>query len=224
MPSDADVIGAVVRESILGGMSAAHQREIARTARLVTVPAGRILAGGDRHRIGLIAGGLLRVFISAPNGREVTLTHAKRPDLIGSVLLAMVPAYEASAQTLIPSRIIAVDADVVRAVMMTDASAALLIVEQLARELRLAVAEIEFASFATLRQRVARQILAFAQPSEGGLRARVTQQQLADAVGSLRESVARTLGELREERIVASSGGYLTVTDPSKLARIASLQ
>jgi CRP/FNR family cyclic AMP-dependent transcriptional regulator len=64
-------------------------------------------------------------------------------------------------------------------------------------ELHAAIAEIEFNSFADLRQRVARQVPNLAVPQGNDLVARVTQQQLADAVGSVREAVARVLRELR---------------------------
>jgi DNA-binding transcriptional regulator LsrR (DeoR family) len=49
----------------------------------------------------------------------------------------------------------------------------------------------------------------------------VTQQQLADHVGTAREVVARVLRELREAGIVLTTKRQLEITDPARLAAIA---
>ncbi len=91
-------------------------------------------------------------------------------------------------------------------------------------ELHAAIAEIEFNSFADLRQRVARQVLNLAVPQGNDLVARVTQQQLADAVGSVREAVARVLRELRWAEILESRSGSIILRDAIALTTIAGLQ
>jgi len=77
-------------------------------------------------------------------------------------------------------------------------------------------------AFATVPQRVARHLLEIAareQEAEGGtLVARVSQQELADLAGSVREVVARALRELRDEGIVRVSRSGISVLDASALA------
>jgi len=51
--------------------------------------------------------------------------------------------------------------------------------------------------------------------------ARVSQQELADLVGSVREVVARALRELREDHVVVVARWGITVLDPSRLAERA---
>jgi CRP/FNR family transcriptional regulator len=48
--------------------------------------------------------------------------------------------------------------------------------------------------------------------------AHVSQQELADLVGSVREVVARALRDLRDERVVRVSRSGIEVIDPSLLA------
>lgn len=183
---------------------------LVRNARLVIVPAGRTLTSAAQGReIGLVVDGLLRVYVSAPNGPELTIAYSKRGDIMGTALLVDTPAFDASAQTLTATQLAALDGETLRTMMKTDVHVAWLIAEQLGRELRAAIAEIEFNSFADLRQRVARQVLNLAVPQGNDLVARVTQQQLADAVGSVREAVARVLRELRWAEILESRSGSI---------------
>jgi Crp-like helix-turn-helix protein len=72
----------------------------------------------------------------------------------------------------------------------------------------------------SVRQRVAAHLLDLAsaqQRPRGQLVARVSQQELADAVGSVREVVARVLRDFRVDRLVATSPESIQVLDPGGL-------
>jgi CRP/FNR family cyclic AMP-dependent transcriptional regulator len=71
-----------------------------------------------------------------------------------------------------------------------------------------------------VRQRVAAHLLDLAsdhQPPDGRLVALVSQQELADAVGSVREVVARVLRDLRVAGIVATAPDSVAILDPARL-------
>jgi CRP/FNR family transcriptional regulator len=74
-------------------------------------------------------------------------------------------------------------------------------------------------TFGTVRQRVARHLLDLAAAGDRtrALVAPVTQQELADAVGSVRAVVARSLGELRDAGLVGSSSDGIVILDPGGL-------
>ena len=58
----------------------------------------------------------------------------------------------------------------------------------------------------------------FPQPTTAGrLVARVSQQELADAAGSVREVVARALRDLRAAGIVATAADSVVILDPARL-------
>jgi CRP/FNR family transcriptional regulator, cyclic AMP receptor protein len=71
------------------------------------------------------------------------------------------------------------------------------------------MAEIAGTAFATVRQRVARHLLALATERQTGseLVAEIGQQELADAVGSVREVVVRALRELRQAGLMETRRG-----------------
>ncbi len=74
-------------------------------------------------------------------------------------------------------------------------------------------------AFGSLRQRVARHLLDLAASSQHGhgLVAQVTQQELADAVGSVRPVVARIIRELRAEGLISTSSDGIVVLKPDEL-------
>jgi CRP/FNR family transcriptional regulator, cyclic AMP receptor protein len=47
--------------------------------------------------------------------------------------------------------------------------------------------------------------------------ARITQQNLADAVGTVREVVVRTLRELRHDRLVETGRAGIVISEPERL-------
>jgi CRP/FNR family transcriptional regulator len=77
-------------------------------------------------------------------------------------------------------------------------------------------------AFMSVRQRVAGYLLSVAAPQpDGGLVVPITQQQLANAIGSVREVVARTLHDLRSDRLVSVSRGRVSILDRAGLMRTA---
>ena len=78
-----------------------------------------------------------------------------------------------------------------------------------------------------MRARVARDIVERATlsgPLCAGAHLRVTHQALADATGSVREVVARTLRELSREGVITTGGGGVTVLDPDGLTKVAGYE
>jgi CRP/FNR family transcriptional regulator, cyclic AMP receptor protein len=75
-------------------------------------------------------------------------------------------------------------------------------------------------AFGSVRQRVALHVLDLASAQQvpgGALVARVSQQELAEAVGSVREVVARVLRDLRQSGLVETGPDGVRVLDPAGL-------
>jgi CRP/FNR family transcriptional regulator len=94
---------------------------------------------------------------------------------------------------------------------------------ELSERARNFVNEIPRTTFASVRQRVARQLLDLASTdgqgdgSDGELSVRITQQDLADATGTVREVVVRTLRQLRDAGVVRTERDRIVVLDPVRL-------
>jgi CRP/FNR family transcriptional regulator, cyclic AMP receptor protein len=94
------------------------------------------------------------------------------------------------------------------------------VAEELNRRLYDTLQQTAINAFGSVRQRVAAHLLDLAstqQRPEGRLVAQVSQQELADAVGSVREVVARVLREFRLAGLVATAPDSVVIFDAARL-------
>ena len=93
-----------------------------------------------------------------------------------------------------------------------------MLAQEVARRLYDTIDAVADTGFGSLRQRVARHLLDLATPRpDGRLVAAVTQQALAEAVGSARPAVARVVAELRALGLVATAPPGLAILDAEGL-------
>jgi CRP/FNR family transcriptional regulator len=189
--------------------------------RVVDFPAGHtVYAEADAERLAVVLQGLLRVYMHASDGRQVTVRYVRRGDLLGGPALVGGPA-PVFVQAVTPGEAFFFDIDRVKRVARSDASVAWALAEESVHRLYDILEELAGNAFASVRQRVARHLLdlAASRPASGRLTAFVSQQDLANSVGSVREVVARVLAELRKERLVRTAPGRVEILDPIQMSR-----
>jgi CRP/FNR family transcriptional regulator len=183
------------------------------------LPAGSIMIreGGPTPMF-LVVAGLVRGFLTAPSGRQSTVRYCKPGDLIGVVGVFFDQA-RAGAQTLTETTVLAFNVASVRRAAGEDARIAMALGKELADRLQSYFDQLYGTSFGTVRQRVVRHLLDLAGQSDRGgeLVAPVSQQALADAVGSVREVIARVLQTLRREGLIATGPAGIVLLEPLRL-------
>jgi CRP/FNR family transcriptional regulator len=175
-------------------------------------------AGSDPHTA-LVVRGLFRVYLSSPQGRQVTVRYARPGDVLGIAVLVGGPA-NTGVQTLEPSSVLHIGARTLAAAARADPRVSWAIAQELNRRLYAVLEQTAVNAFGSVRQRVAAHLLDLAsdqQRPQGRLVAKVSQQALADASGSVREVVARALRELRNAGIVATTGDHIEILNPARL-------
>ena len=189
--------------------------------RITGFPAGEtVYSEADAEGLAVIVEGLLRVYMHASDGRQVTVRYVRRGDLLGVPALVGGPA-PVFVQAIVAGSAFFFDVDRVRRVGRTDASVAWALAEESVHRLYDVLEELAGNAFATVRQRTVRHLLDLAaarSPADGRLIALVSQQDLANSVGSVREVVARVLAELRADRLVRTSPGRVEILDPIQMA------
>jgi len=163
------------------------------------------------------------VYFESSEGRQVTIRYARPGDVLGVVGAAGGPA-PVHTQALTDSTRLVMDMDTLRSLAQRDPEVAWGMVEELSRTVFSLWNQLADTAFASVQQRVARHLLELAatrQGSGGLLVAHVSQQELADLVGSVREVVSRALRDLRAEGIVGVTRSGITVLNPSRLAEKA---
>jgi CRP/FNR family transcriptional regulator len=183
-------------------------------------PAGTtVYRAGSDPRAALVVRGLLRVFLTSAEGRQVTVRYARPGDVLGIAVLVGGPA-STSVQAVEPSSVFRISARALIAAARRDPRVSWAIAEELNRRLYEVLEQTAVNAFGSVRQRVAAHLLDLAsaqQHPRGRLAARVSQQELADAAGSVREVVARVLRDLRVAGIVATTAESVVILDPARL-------
>ena len=217
---DADVRAAIER-SVLAEIPAPTLERLLTGAVVESVAAGTTTyRAGAEPRTSLIVSGIFRSYFVGPDGRQVTVRYAREGDMLGVVAAHGGPA-PLHVQALTDARRLRLELDVFREFAQHDAAVAWPIVRELTHTVYALWHELAATAFASVPQKVARHLLEIAareQEADGGtLVAHVSQQELADLAGSVREVVARALRELRDERIVRVSRSGIEVLDPALL-------
>jgi CRP/FNR family cyclic AMP-dependent transcriptional regulator len=222
-------VRAAIERSFLAQLPASALERLVAGATLEAVTAGTTTyrAGGE-PRPSLIVSGLFRSYFAGPEGRQVTVRYARAGDVLGVVAAAGGPA-PLHVQALTDSQRLRLEIETLRDLATQDAQVAWALIGELTSTVHSLWNELAATAFASVPQRVARHLLEISareqeassiRPSGdgGALVAHVSQQELADLVGSVREVVARALRELRDEGIVRVSRSGIVVVDPALLA------
>src|SRR3954464_5991970 len=182
---------------------------------------GTVYTEADAERLAVIIDGLLRVYMHASDGRQVTVRYVRAGDLLGVPALVGGPA-PVFVQAVTPGEAFFFDLAQVKRAALVDASLAWALAEECVHRLSDVLEELAGNAFASVRQRVTRHLLDLATSRvEAGrtLIALVNQQDLANSVGSVREVVARILAELRAEGLVRTSPGRVEILDPIRMSQ-----
>src|SRR5258708_33799530 len=207
----------------LGALTPEVQDSLSRdTHRVDYAPGSRVRDPGSAPKPGVIIDGLVRAFVAAASGREATVSYAVSGDVIG-IGASLVDGSPLGLQALEKTTIEYFDAEIFGEALDKEIAVTRLVAELLALSLERLSNAMRAIAFGRVRQRVAEHLILLADRDyDGSLVVRITQQGLADAVGSVRDVVARTLAELSSEGIVTRSRGRVMVLDDAALHRDAT--
>jgi CRP/FNR family cyclic AMP-dependent transcriptional regulator len=209
-----------LRGSFLGKLPQDVVDELVADGQRSDYPAGStIYREGSAPRAALVVRGLIRVYMTSPEGRQVTVRYAREADVLGIAVIVGGPV-NVCVQTLADSSLFSIDARRLTNAARRDGRVAWALAEELNRRLYDTLQQTAINAFGSVKQRVAAHLLDLAsaqQRPQDRLVARVSQQELADAVGSVREVVARALRDLRLAGLVATAPDSVLILDPTRL-------
>jgi CRP/FNR family transcriptional regulator, cyclic AMP receptor protein len=219
MVADRDVEEALAH-SFLGGLPPEVVARLRAEGERADYPAGTtIYRAGSAPRAMLVVRGLFRVYMTSLEGRQVTVRYARAADVLGIAVLVGGPA-NVSVQAVAESSLFRISSRVLTGAARRDARVGWAVAEELNRRLYETLQQTAVNAFGSVRQRVAAHLLDLASAQlnpRGRLVAHVSQQELADAVGSVREVVARVLRDFRVAGIVTTSSDSVVILDATRL-------
>jgi CRP/FNR family transcriptional regulator len=177
----------------------------------------------DRPGLSIVMSGVVRVYLQSAEHKQVTVHYARTGTALGLVHLFS-ERIHVHAQAVTPTTLWSLSSRQVLEATERNAQLGASIARECASLVAEALDSITLSSFGSVRQRVARHLLALSEPTpdDGPLCVDVTQKELADATGSVREVVARALKELTDEGMVERRGTRLFVVDAAALDAAAS--
>jgi CRP/FNR family transcriptional regulator, cyclic AMP receptor protein len=196
--------------------------ELIESSRSASYPIGLILETPSHAGLAVIVSGALRYYVHAANGRQVTVGYLGPGNVIGTVQDESTALIRI--QVIAPTILRHLQSDRVRALIAQRPEFAQALLDEATDSLRHSFRVLTASAFTTVRARVARDIVeraSLAGPVHAGIHVIVTHQSLADATGSVREVVARSLQALAREGVIETGRGSVTVLDPDALTRLA---
>jgi len=166
-----------------------------------------IITDGDKSdSLYIIQSGKVKVFLMNDSGKEVILNFQGSGEYFGEMALLDNEPRSASIMTLEVSKFAIISKNDFLACLRKHPEIALEIIKNQSRRLRQLTENVKSLALMDVYGRVARTLLSMAEPQNGKLvvTERLTQQDLANLVGSSREMVTRIFKEL-------VTGGYIEV-------------
>jgi CRP/FNR family transcriptional regulator, cyclic AMP receptor protein len=222
LPPPASDVRAAIEASHLRTLSPAMIARLTGDASRLLVPAGSTIyrKGHAAPHLALVVCGLMRDYVTGPDGRTLTVRYCRAGALIGAVSLFASPfSLPASIQAVADTDLLAFRPSVVQRAAERDTHVARALIDELSERALALMTEVADGAFATVRQRVARHLLDLASDRQSGaqLVIAISQQELAEAVGTVREVIVRALRELRKAGLLATGRNGIVLLDPPRL-------
>lgn len=206
-------------------LSPEERERVERSAHSVRYGAGQMIWSGELDCLGIlmIRSGVVRLFLSSQDGREATIARMTEGEVCTLTASCTMPTTEFNIRVQAESE---VEALVVPALCLSSLVRENLYVENFlyrsaTQHFAHVLEAVEQMLFFSLEQRVAAHLLDEA-ARLGTDTLRVTQEQVAQAIGSAREAVTRTLKKLAAAGAVEVFRGGVRLTDKRALYRLVS--
>jgi CRP-like cAMP-binding protein len=213
-------VAAAWDESFMGAFPPHVTHALLDGAREMRVRTGEVFYRGAEHIetavLALVVDGLVRTHLRAEGGRQITIRYAWPADIIGAPALVMAGigddrgrerwqlygGHRLHAEALRDTLLLKLSPARFLELAQVEASVASALATCLARLTVETEQILEDGLFLSIRARVARHLLDLAVCRDGTLVVAEGHREIADAIGSVREVVSRTLIRFREEGVV----------------------
>lgn len=194
-------------------------------------PAGSVLfvEGQEPRGIYVLCRGRVKLSISARNGKTLIVKIADPGEVLGMSATVSGKPYEVRAQTLDPCQVSFVKRDDFLAFLKSNSDACFKLAEQLSEKYHNACNEVRSLGLShSAAEKLAKLLLDWSSRNGEGLRAEtriklgLTHEEIAQMIGTSRETVTRLLADMKRRQIVQAEGATIVIRNPAALKGIAS--
>lgn len=217
------------RVSIFSGIGADSLQRIASITGEKSFPKKSIIfhEGDQGDTLYILKSGRVKISKITEDGREKTLTIMQPGDFFGEMAIFDDLPRSATAEVIDDTAMVyTVSKRDFERIILEHPSIALKIMRDLTRRIRQVNQQVEDLAFKDVHERVASTLCHLSKSegrSMGGnkvlINLKMTHQDLANMVGSSRETVTRALNRLQDEGIISISHQQITINQPMALSR-----
>jgi len=228
----------------MAGFPSHVTRQLLAEARETCIKAGEVFYRGAYHEqmamLALVAEGQLRIYRQTDTGRQVTSIYHFPGAVAGAPALLLGGAQHDTEQARQPWLMLGgrmVYGEALRDALLlrlsppqflrfvrTEPAVAWPLARYLAQRAAVVQQVLTDDMFLSIRARIARHLIDLAVLDEGVLTVSAGHQEIADAIGSVREVASRALGDMRRAGLIARRGNQTVITDIEQLRLIGSVR
>ena len=202
----------------LSGLDNGILEFLAENTQLLSFDANEMIFREGQPCLGLyiIESGRVKIFKYSPSGREMIINVCGSGDSFNEVPVFDLLDNPVNVGAVLDTQVWLIDADSLRQVVINHPEAAQKIIVNLSQNLRMLVNKVAELTFYTVTTRLARLLNDLPAEQLSGAD-RLTQDDLASRVGTVREVVARSLKELENSGAIEIQRGKIKILDKDKL-------
>ena len=194
-------------------------------------PQGAVLfvEGQMPRGIFVLCKGSVKLSINSPNGRTMIVKLAEPGEVLGLSATISGKPYEVTAETIDPCQVNFVKRDDFLRFLKDDVEACFKVAEQLSDKYHNACQEVRTLGLSrSASEKLANLLLEWSckngesAKSEPRLKLRLTHEEIAQMIGTSRETVTRLFAEMKRRQIVQSKGSTLLIRNTAALREIAN--
>lgn len=195
-------------------------------------PKGSLLfVEGEKARgVFVLCAGKVKLTTSSTEGRTLIVRIAEAGEVLGASAVLLTKPYEMSAETIEPCQVNFIRTEEFMAWIQNDREAMMSVARQLSDDYYSAQREIRsFGLAQTTSEKLARLVLDWCdergEQTEKGIRLKVllTHEEIAQMIGTTRETVTRLLTSLRTKKVIDVKGSTFNVVRPEALEAMVTV-
>ena len=216
-------------EDLFSDLKPEQRARIERSISWAEYPSGQIFFAPEESgdRLFLLRRGRVRIYKLSPEGRALTLLILEPSSLFGEMALSDGWFHDTFAESMTDSSIGTIGRDELRRALNTYPAVSLRFMNIMSRRLRALERKLADIAFKSVPQRLATVLLSLADTQDGPedpatppAVVRYTHQQLAEMIGSYRETVTKAISEFREAGLIRVEEDAIFLTDLARLREL----
>jgi CRP/FNR family cyclic AMP-dependent transcriptional regulator len=228
--TNAELKAGLLREvDLFAGLTLDQLREISRTLPMTACRTGGLVTSpeDDGERLYIIKRGRVRLYRLTPDGKQLTLDILDKGRIVGRMSWLGQELNEVYAEAMEDAVVCSFTPEELRRLIDRFPGIGLNMIRYLSDRLAVSEREREVMAFRSVEQRLATRLVElaerFGRPADDGVAidARLTQQELADMIGTSRETLATTISALREQGVLEMHNQRVVIRDLEPLRELS---